>query len=67
MASMAKLKSMAAPDPLRLYAELMQELRNRRLIRSSNNLVADYAEKVAVDHLRLQQAGKEERGYVDGL
>jgi len=25
------------------------------------------SEKVAVNHLRLQQAGKQERGYVDDL
>jgi hypothetical protein len=48
---------------LQLYAGLMEELRIRQLIRSSNNPVADYAEKVAVDHLGLQRAGKEERGY----
>ena len=48
---------------LRLYSELMEELRSRELIRSSNNPVADYAEKVAVGRLRLIRASKEERGY----
>lgn len=48
---------------LKLYADLMEELRNRELIRSSNNPVADYAEKVAVESLSLSRVGKEERGY----
>lgn len=41
----------------------MEELRNRQLIRSSNNPVADYAEKVAVEELGLIRAGKEEKGH----
>jgi len=48
---------------LRLYSNLMEELRSRELIRSSNNPVADYAEKVAVESLGLTRAGKEKRGY----
>lgn len=48
---------------LNLYSELMEELRTRKLVRSSNNPVADYAEKVAVESLGLTRAGKEERGY----
>ena len=63
MAKIPKLKTMGELDLLRLYAELMEELRNRQLVRSSNNPVADYAEKVAVDRLGLERAGKEERGY----
>lgn len=48
---------------LKLYADVMNELRDRELIRSSNNPVADYAEKVAVEHLGLTRVGKEERGF----
>ena len=48
---------------LQLYSDLMEELRSRELIRSSNNPVADYAEKIAVERLGLTRAGKEERGY----
>ena len=48
---------------LHLYADLMNELRDRGLIRSSNNPVADYAEKIAVETLNLERAGKEEKGY----
>ena len=58
-----KLKQMKADDLLKLYAELMEELRKQELIRTSNNPVADYAEKVAVAKLKLNRASKEERGY----
>jgi hypothetical protein len=57
------LKAMDEQALLHLYADLMDELRNRELIRSSNNPVADYAEKIAVDTLHLERVGKEEKGY----
>lgn len=57
------LKAISDSGLLKLYGELMEELRDRQLTRSSNNPVADYAEKVAVDQLKLKRAGKEERGY----
>lgn len=66
MVNLSNLKSMNELDLLRLYAELMEELRNRQIIRSGNNPVADYAEKVATEYLGLRRAGKEEKGY-DGL
>ncbi len=48
---------------LQLYCDLMEELRERQLVRTSNNPVADYAEKVAVERLGLIHAEKEARGY----
>lgn len=63
MLELYNLKSMKPAELLRLYAELMEELRDRGLVRTSNNPVADYAEKVAVEELSLQRASKEERGY----
>lgn len=57
------LKPMKPAELLRLYAELLEELRARELIRTSNNPVGDYAEKVAVEELNLHRAAKEERGY----
>jgi len=48
---------------LATYSELMEELRQRNIIRTSNNPVADYAEKVAVERLSLKQVGKEEKGF----
>ncbi|MBA7649018.1 hypothetical protein ES703_56811 [subsurface metagenome] len=63
MVAVNNLEDINEQDLLKLYADLMEELRNRGLIRSSNNPVADYAEKVAVESLGLTRAGKEERGY----
>jgi len=48
---------------LRLYSELLDELRRRGLTRTNNNPVADYAEKVVIDKLGLRQAQKEAKGY----
>lgn len=45
------------------YSELMEELRRRNIVRTSNNPVADYAERVAVSRLGLIQVGKEEKGF----
>ena len=45
------------------YSQLMEELRRRSIVRTSNNPVADYAEKVAVERLGLEQVGKEEKGF----
>lgn len=53
---------LTGPELLAVYSELMEELRRRNIIRTSNNPVADYAEKVAVERLRLRQVGKEEKG-----
>jgi len=58
-----KLQDMNEQRLLKLYSELMEELRNRELIRTSNNPVADYAEKIAVDYMGLTRLGKEERGH----
>jgi len=63
MGKISKLESLSESNLLRLYADLMEELRHRQVIRTSNNPVADYDEKVAGEHLRLKRAGKEERGY----
>ena len=57
------LHSMKDPELLKLYAELMGELRRREVIRTSNNPVADYAEKIVVDRLKLKRASKEAKGY----
>lgn len=57
------LKSMSEKELLQMYATLIDEFRDRHIIRSSNNPVADYAEKVAEEYLGLRRVGKEEKGY----
>jgi uncharacterized protein (UPF0297 family) len=63
MRKVNSLKDIDEQALLHLHADLMEELRDRKLIRSSNNPVADYAEKIAVETLQLERVGKEEKGY----
>jgi len=48
---------------LQLYGTLMEELRKRKLVRSSNNPVSDYAEKIVCEELNLSLTGKSSKGY----
>lgn len=48
---------------LATYSELMEELRRRQVVRTSNNPAADYAEKIAMQRLTLIQVGKEQKGF----
>jgi hypothetical protein len=50
-------------DLLRAYADLMKELRTRGVIRSSNNPVADYAEKLVAVKLGLTLQAKSVKGH----
>lgn len=45
------------------WAAVMREMHNRELIRSWNNPVADYAERIVADRLNLKLAGKSAQGY----
>lgn len=60
---MIDLQKLENKKLLRLYGTLMEELRKRKLIRSSNNPVSDYAEKVVCDKLKLSLMGKSSKGY----
>lgn len=46
-----------------LFAETLEELRRRNLVRSSNNPVADYAEKIAARALGLRLTEKSGAGH----
>jgi hypothetical protein len=48
---------------LRLYSLVIKELRSRKVIRSSNNPVADYAENLVSKGLDLTLATKSTKGY----
>ena len=63
MATKPNFESFNDGELLQSYARLMEELQSRQLIRTSNNPVADYAEKVAVEYLGLRREGKEVKGY----
>ena len=60
------LRDQPADLLLRLFAETLEELRRRGLVRSSNNPVADYAEKIAAHALGLRLIGKSGSGH-DGV
>jgi len=60
---MIDVKNLDAEKLLQLYGNLMEELRRRKLVRSSNNPVSDYAEKIVCERLRLLQAAKSSKGY----
>jgi hypothetical protein len=53
-------------DLLQLYDEILCELRTRKILRSSNNPVADYAEWLAARALGLKLEGKSSTGF-DGI
>ena len=57
------LKNLEDKELLQLYGKLMEELRQRKLIRSSNNPVSDYAEKIVCEKLKLSLTGKSSKGY----
>ena len=57
------LRSLEDRELLQLYGRLMEELRQRKLIRSSNNPVSDYAEKTVCEKLKLSLQRKSSKGY----
>jgi hypothetical protein len=60
---MTDLKNSENRDLLQLYSKLMEELRERKLIRSSNNPVSDYAEKIVCERFSLSIQGKSSKGF----
>ena len=58
-----RLGRMANADLLALWSSIMDELRLRGVIRSSNNPTADYAEYVAAEHLGLRLVDNSTAGY----
>ena len=57
------LKTLKDKELLRLYNDLMEELRERQLVRSSNNPVSDYAEKIVADLMSLTLQRGSNKGY----
>lgn len=57
------LEGLATRRLLELFSQLLDELRRRRAIRSSNNPVADYTEAVVATALGLDLVPKSTTGY----
>ena len=50
-------------DLLRLYSDVLEELRSRGVLRSANSPVGDYAEVLVCQALSLQRAAPSKKGY----
>ena len=61
--SPADLENRNTADLLAAYVHILEELRERGAIRSTNNPAADYAEHLAARALNLRLALKSTRGY----
>jgi len=57
------LTSLNDKELLRLYGDLIEELRQRKLVRSSNNPVSDYAEKIVFERMNLSLRRGSNKGY----
>jgi hypothetical protein len=57
------LSTMDVRDLLLTHAALIEELRNRKIIRSSNNPVADYTEWLVAKTLNLSLEGNSSAGF----
>jgi len=62
------LAQFAVPDLLKLYAEVVEQLRLRGVTRTSNNPAADYAEYLCENGLSFARADNSTKGFdaIDG-
>lgn len=63
MLSTISLRGLRTLDLLGMYAGILEELRKRRVTRSSNSPIADYAEQLVCNALSLRRASPSEKGY----
>lgn len=59
----ADLRSLSVPDLLALYSRIIEELRQRKITRTSNNPVADYAEYLCEKALFLSRSKNSTKGF----
>lgn len=60
---MLELQNLSASELFGLFAKIMAEMRQRSIVRSSNNPVADYAEYLVASALDLKLVGPSTTGY----
>jgi hypothetical protein len=60
---MKDLNGLKNYELLRLYTDLLKELANRKIVRSTNNPVAGVAEYLVVNALGLKRAPQSNKGY----
>jgi len=61
--NLTDLKKVSPPELLSLFSMVLDELRERGVVRSTNNPVADYAEHLIAKALNLQLANKSTTGF----
>ncbi|OQB93128.1 MAG: hypothetical protein BWX82_00666 [Parcubacteria group bacterium ADurb.Bin115] len=49
-----EIKNLTTKNLLELYANIVEELRSRKIVRTKNNIVADYAEYLVAKNLNLE-------------
>jgi hypothetical protein len=57
------ISKLSLKEIFNLYADLIEELRSRQVVRSSNNPVADFAETLAAKVLGLKKATLSTKGF----
>lgn len=62
-ALLSDLQSLSVPDLLALFSGIVEELRQRKVTRTSNNPVADYAEYLCEKALLLRRAENSTKGF----
>ncbi len=60
---MNDLKNLKIIDLLQLHAEIISELKNRKIVRTNNNPTGDYAEWLVASNLNLQLETNSKAGY----
>jgi len=60
---LSQLQSATSSELLALYVAVLKELRRRKVVRSTNNPVADYAEFLLSGVMGLKLAAKSTTGY----
>jgi len=60
------LRELTVKELLQLHSSIIDELKRRRVVRTKNNPVGDYAEWLVANALGLELAGKSSAGY-DGI
>lgn len=59
----ADLKPLSTPELMELWAATMSELKDRGVVRSGNNPIADYAEVLVARHYGVEPIGGSTAGY----
>ena len=57
------LRKLSEKQLLALYSKIMEELRSRKVIRTSNNPIGDYAERLISEQLGLKLERSSNKGY----